>query len=77
MEVGPVGESAVADSGPPGVWVADGGSDWRKEAGEEGGTMKGNIMEVGWVRFSVVGPAGTGITGSGASAEWLIFLLCF
>lgn len=48
MEAGPRGEYVltVRDSNPAGDWVADGGSDWRKDAGEEGGAMKGSTMEV-------------------------------
>lgn len=61
----------VLDRGPPGVSLAEGGSEWR--AGEEGGTVKGRSPEEGWGRVSAVGF----IMGSGARAEWLIFLQWF
>nr|GMD55144.1 hypothetical protein Iba_chr11dCG5120 [Ipomoea batatas] len=33
-------DNAVRESNPAGDWAAEGGSDWRKDAGEEGGAMK-------------------------------------
>lgn len=54
MEWGPRGEYVwtereARDSNPEGECVADGGSDWRKDAGEDGGAMKGRTMAVDWV----------------------------
>lgn len=43
--------------------MAEGGSDWRKEAGEEGGAMKGSTMVEGWDRFSETGAATPGAAG--------------
>lgn len=47
IEKGPPGEymladTEVRDSIPPGDWETEGGSEWRKDAGEEGGAAKGN-----------------------------------
>lgn len=50
---------------PAGDWVEDGGSDGRKDAGDEGGAMKGSTIEVEDVWFSVAGTATPGTTGSG------------
>lgn len=40
------------------------GSDWRKEAGEEGGAMNGNIIVEEWFRFSETGATTPGAAGS-------------
>lgn len=58
-------EREVRDSNPAGDWVADGGSDCRKDAGEEGGAIKGTTMVVEWVKFSLTGAAAPVTTGSG------------
>ncbi|KAJ0480117.1 hypothetical protein HanIR_Chr13g0627801 [Helianthus annuus] len=47
MLVGSLGEymladAAVKDSNPPGECAADGGSDCRKDAGDDGGATNGN-----------------------------------
>lgn len=56
----------VRDNNPPGDWVEDEGSDWRKEAGEEGGAVNGSTMVVEWVRFSNDGAVTlSGTVGSG------------
>lgn len=68
-------EREARDRVPAGDWVAEGGSDWRKDAGEEGGAMKGNRMVFGWVGLSVTGAEAPGTTGSGMRTAWLIFLL--
>ena len=65
----------MRDSNPAGDWEADGGSDCRKEAGEEGGAMKGTTMDVEGVGFSLAGAADPGTTGSGTRTAWLIRLL--
>ena len=57
-------EREVRDNNPAGDWVAEGGSDWRKDAGEEGGAMKGRTMAVEWVWFSATTVA-PGNIGSG------------
>lgn len=54
MELGPPGEYILAEievreSKPAGDWVADAGSDGRKDAGEEGGATKGSTLEGCWV----------------------------
>lgn len=51
MDAGPAGEYAftereVRESNPAGDWVTEGGSDWRNEAGEEGGAIKGTETAV-------------------------------
>lgn len=58
-------EREAKDMNPAGDWVEDGGSDGRKDAGEEGGAMKGSTIEVEDVWFSVAGTATPGTTGSG------------
>lgn len=45
--------------------MEDGGSDWRKDAGEEGGAMKGSTMLVERFRFSEAGATAPGTIGSG------------
>ena len=67
----------MRDSNLAGDWEADGGSDCRKDAGEEGGAMKGSTMAVGGVGFSLAGTAAPGTTGSGPRTAWLIRLLFF
>lgn len=53
IEEGPPGENMLEDTerdnSPVGDWVADGGSDGKKDAGEEGGATKGSDMEGGWI----------------------------
>lgn len=51
IEAGPLGEYMLADieSGPAGDKVQEGGSDWKKETGEEGGATKGNSIEDVWI----------------------------
>lgn len=44
--------------------MAEGGSDCRKEAGEEGGAMKGSTMVEGWLRLSEIGATTPGAAGS-------------
>lgn len=41
-------EKEVRERNPAGEgeWVAEGGSDWRNEAGEDGGAIKGTAIEV-------------------------------
>ena len=55
----------MSDSSPAGDWVADGGSDWRKDAGEEGGAMNGRTMAEDGTWFSAAGAAAPATTGSG------------
>lgn len=40
-------ETEVMDSNPVGDCMADGGSDCRKDAGDEGGATKGSATEIG------------------------------
>lgn len=56
--------------------MAEGGSDWRKDAGEEGGAMKGNNMVFEFVGLSVTDAEVPVTAGSGMRTAWLIFLLC-
>lgn len=73
----PCPEREASESKPAGDWVAEGGSDWRKEAGEEGGAMKGSTMVEGWDRFSETGAATPGAAGgSETRMAWPIRLLC-
>lgn len=41
-------ERDLKERTPTGEYEAEGGSDWRKDAGEDGGAMKGNttVLEV-------------------------------
>lgn len=80
MDAGPRGEQAlteraVRDSNPAGDWVADGGSDCRNDAGDEGGALKGITMPVGLLTFSAVETEAPGTTGSGTRTAWPIRLL--
>lgn len=57
--------------------MEDGGSELRKEAGDEGGAINGSVKGGGWLVFSdtvATGPVGV---GSGTSAAWLILFVCF
>lgn len=67
----------MRDSNPAGDWVADGGSDCRNDAGEEGGAMKGSTMAVEGPGLSLAGAgaAAPAIPGSGTSTAWPIRLL--
>lgn len=58
-------ERDLRESNPAGDWVAEGGSDGRKDAGEEGGAIKGITIVAEWFGFSVTGTAGAGAAGSG------------
>lgn len=66
----------MRESNPAGDWVAEGGSDWRKDAGEEGGAMKGITMVVDWFRFSATWGGAPGAIDSGAMTAWPIRFLC-
>lgn len=59
----------VKESKPGGVWDTDGGPDWRNDAGDEGGAIKGRNIEVGLVEEFWTGATGTApdATGSGTS----------
>lgn len=50
--------------------MADGGSEWRNEAGEEGGAMKGSTKAGGWAAFSAVEGAAPDKVGSGTRTAW-------
>lgn len=81
MDAGP-GEYMLAvidlnDIKPDGDWVAEGGSDWRNDAGEDGGAMNGMVIEGCWFGFSLLGPSVPEGLGSGTRAAWLIFVLGF
>ena len=54
------------DSKPTGVYEADGGSDWRKDAGDEGGAINGNIIEFGLIILWDTGADDPGAADSGA-----------
>lgn len=58
-------ERDLRDRNPAGDWVADGGSDGRKDAGEDGGAMKGTTIAVEVVWLSMAETAAPGTTGSG------------
>lgn len=47
-------DTDVIENMPVGELVAEGGSDGRKEAGEEGGATNGNTIEGGWDEYSAV-----------------------
>lgn len=55
----------MRESNPAGDWVAEGGSDWRKDAGDDGGAMKGNTMVDELFRVSARGAAAPGTVASG------------
>ena len=70
MEAAPLGEYVLTEKEArgrnfAGDWVAEGGSDWRKDAGEEGGAMKGITMVAEWFKLSGTGTADPGTVGSG------------
>jgi hypothetical protein len=82
IEAGPLGEYMLAeievrDTKPAGDWVTEGGSDWKKEAGEEGGAAKGSVTAGAWVGFSEAGAPFPGADGSGKRTAWPICFLCF
>lgn len=58
-------EREVRDNNPAGDCVAEGGSDWRKDAGDEGGAMKGRTMAFEGVWFSATEMVTPGNIGSG------------
>lgn len=63
-----------------GVWDTDGGPDWRNDAGDEGGAIKGRNIEVELVEEEFWSGATTppeDETGSGTSTAWPIRLLFF
>lgn len=45
--------------------MAEEGSDWSKDEGEEGGAIKGNAVVDVWFTVSVTGAADAGTVGSG------------
>lgn len=55
--------------------AVEGGPDWRKEAGEEGGAMNGNTMVEGRFRLSTLGGTTAGAAGSERRTAWPIRLL--
>lgn len=67
----------VRDSNPAGDWVADGGSEGRKDMGEEGGAMNGSTMAGAGTWFSSAGATVPGTTGSGTRTACPILLLFF
>lgn len=67
-------EREVSESNPAGDCVADGGSDWRKDAGEEGGAMNGIAMAFE-VFDAILLSRPVGATGSGTRTAWPIRLL--
>lgn len=69
-------ERDLNESSPTGDCVAEGGSDWRNDAGEEGGAMKGNTTVVEWFRFSVTAADGPGNVDSGTKRACPILFLC-
>lgn len=58
-------EREVRESNPAGDWVADGGSDGRNDAGDEGGALNGSTIAVDVAWFSAAGAALPRVTGSG------------
>lgn len=81
MEAVPPGENEfiekdVRESNPAaGDWVAEGGSDWRKDAGEEGGAMKGITILEEWFTLSATGAVAPGAVDSGTRTACPIRLL--
>lgn len=78
IEEGPSGEYMLAvrevkESMAVGDCVAEGGSDWRKDTGEEGGAAKGSTMSGDCNVFS--GGSVEGL-GSGTSTACPILFLC-
>lgn len=72
MEAVPPGEQALTErdareSNLAGECMQEGGSDWRKDAGEEGGATKGNTVVYELFIVSVTGPAVAASVGSGTS----------
>lgn len=55
----------LKETKPAGDCAAEGGSDWRKDAGEEGGAMKGGTKAGACVRFSAVDASIREDVGSG------------
>lgn len=60
MERGPPGEYMLAEievreTKPAGECAADGGSEGRKDAGEEGGAANGTVMGGGWPKLRTGG----------------------
>lgn len=56
--------------------MEEGGSDWRKEAGEEGGAMKGRTRVEGRLQLSETGAGTPDGDGSETRTAWPIRLLC-
>lgn len=67
----------VSESKPVGDCVTEGGSDWRNDAGEEGGAMKGSTIAVDWVGFSALGALVPGDVVSGTRTACPIRFLFF
>lgn len=70
-----IGEKGVGP--PPGEWDMEAASDWRKEAGEEGGTAKGTTRGGGWFRLLGTGTGALCRAGSGTRTAWPIRLVFF
>lgn len=56
--------------------MEDGGSEFRKEAGEEGGAINGKVMGDAWLRFSDAGTSVRVDVGSGTRSARLMRLAC-
>lgn len=63
-------ETEIRDNEPTGDCMEEGGSDWRKDAGEEGGATNGSIIACTWLEFSVLESI-----DSGTRTAWLISFL--
>jgi hypothetical protein len=62
-ELAETGENRVGPA--PGEWEIEAASDWRKEAGEEGGTANGRMRDGGWFKLSDAGTEELCGAGSG------------
>lgn len=57
--------------------MEDGGSELRKEAGDEGGAINGSVKGGRWLVFSDMLASGPAGVGSGTSKARLIRFACF
>lgn len=70
-------EIELRETKPAGDCVAEGGSDGRKDAGEEGGATKGRTRAGAWVEFTAAEASFWEAVGSGTRTECPIRFLCF
>lgn len=70
-------EIELRETKPAGDCVAEGGSDWRKDAGEDGGATKGREIAAAWVEFTASEALLREAVGSGTRTACPIRFLCF